>query len=148
MMTFFAKSFAELTSAELYEILKARSEVFVLEENIRYQDMDDVDYRALHCFIVGGGKVAAYLRAYRDLDDAGAVRIGRVLTTTHGAGVGRALMTQSLAAIWERSPCDKVCMDSQSHAIGFYKRFGFTVTTAEFLEEGVPHVGMELARPA
>ena len=62
-MQFKVKRFGELTTAELYEILKSRSEIFLLEQNIVCQDMDDVDYDSLHCFLQENGRITAYLRA-------------------------------------------------------------------------------------
>ena len=64
-MEFFAKTFDELTTKELYEILKSRSQIFTIEQNIHCQDMDDIDYNSLHCYIMDDNKVVAYLRACR-----------------------------------------------------------------------------------
>lgn len=137
-----AKNFTELTTSELYEILKARTEVFLLEQNIICQDMDDVDYNSLHCFFTEERKVIAYLRAYYVGD--GVVKVGRVLTLTHGAGNGKELMFKSIEAIKAKMPCKKITVNAQKHAIGFYEKFGFRVTSDEFLEEGVVHIAMEL----
>lgn len=143
-MSFISKEFNELTNRELYEILKSRSEIFVMEQNINYQDMDNIDYNSLHCFIVENDRVVAYLRAFYQENNKEVVRIGRVLTLQHGNGVGKKLMELSLAAIIEKMNCKKICMHAQKHAIGFYEKFGFQVTSNEFLEEGVIHVKMEL----
>lgn len=141
-MNLFVKNFEELHTAELYEILKARAEIFIMEQNICYQDMDDIDYNSLHCFFMENGKVIAYLRAfYRDKD---VVKIGRVLTLNHGNGMGKELMAQSLRAIKEKMPCKKITVDAQKHAVGFYEKFGFQVTSGDFLEEQIVHVAMEL----
>lgn len=141
--SFTAKFFSELTNTELYELLKARAQVFLLEQHIIYLDLDDTDYRSLHCFLWQDGHVVAYLRAY-DADKArGAVKIGRVLSTRHGAGLGRALMQQSLPAIRAKMQARTVVMDAQKHAVGFYEHFGFRVTSADFLEEGIVHVEMQ-----
>lgn len=142
-LQFAAKTFAELTTIEVYEILKARAEIFVMEQNICYQDMDDVDYKSLHCFLKEGNKVVAYLRAYYQDSDETAIRVGRVLTLEHGKGLGRQLMEQSLPVIKTRMKCSKLCMDAQTHAIGFYEKFGFQVMSEEFWEEGILHVAME-----
>ena len=142
-MTFKAKLFGELTAAEMYEILKARSRVFQLEQNIRYLDEDDTDYDSLHCFFEENGQVAAYLRAF---PDNGKIRFGRVLTVTHGQGHGKLLMERSVKAARERFGELTVTMDAQKHAEGFYKKLGFVTTSGEFLEEGVVHVVMELPR--
>lgn len=140
-MTFNAKVFEELSGAEVYEILKARSVVFLLEQNIKYLDEDDVDYRSLHCFMEENGKVAAYLRAFPDGEK---IRIGRVLTLSHGQGHGRRIMESGIAAARERFGELPIIIDAQKHAEGFYKKLGFVTTSAEFLEEGIVHVAMEL----
>ena len=73
-----SKYFDELTTKELYEILKARAEIFVVEQNCVYQDLDDLDYRSLHIFCEEDGEVTAYLRAFFKAPDT--VQMGRVLT--------------------------------------------------------------------
>lgn len=143
-MQFKVKSFGELTAAELYEILKSRSEIFLLEQNIICQDMDDVDYDSLHCFLQEGNRVVAYLRAYYKEGDRSVVKVGRVLSLTHGIGLGTKLMKDSIDYIKVNMPCKKISMNAQSHATGFYERFGFKKVSDEFLEEGVPHVQMDL----
>lgn len=142
-MTFKAKLFGELTAAEMYEILKARSWVFQLEQNIRYLDEDDTDYDSLHCFFEENRQVAAYLRAF---PDNGKIHFGRVLTITRGLGHGRLLMARSVEAARERFGKLAIIMDAQKHAEGFYKKLGFVTTSDEFLEEGIVHVAMELPR--
>lgn len=141
-MTLFAKSFEELTNKQLYEIIKSRSEIFLLEQNIVCQDLDDVDYLARHCFYEKDGRVIAYLRAY--YEGEGTVKIGRVLTLEHGKGIGSSLMKASIADIKKTMPCDKIVVNAQKQAEGFYSFLGFVTVSDEFLEEGVVHVRMEL----
>lgn len=143
-MDLIAKEFSELSTKELYEILKARAEIFIMEQNIRYQDMDNIDYESLHCFFMEDNKVVAYLRAFYKDNTKTIVKVGRVLTLEHGKGIGKDLMKQSLKAIKTKMKCEKICMNAQKHAVGFYEKFGFVTTTDDFLEEGVVHVGMEL----
>ena len=143
-MNIIAKKFDALTTTELYEILKARAEIFIMEQNINYQDMDDIDYGSLHCFITEGNKVIAYLRAFYKNKDKSVVKIGRVLTLEHGKGAGRILLEESLSAIKERMPCELIYIEAQKHAVGFYQKFGFKITSDEFMEEGIVHVAMEL----
>ena len=145
-MIFTAKNFEELSAGEIYEILKARCTVFLMEQGIVCLDMDGVDYHALHCCLTEEGKVLAYLRAYPSADDPDTVMLGRVLTLHHGIGMGRELMVQSLRAVERCLPCKRIALHAQSHAAGFYEKFGFRVTSEEFLEEGVPHVSMTLER--
>ena len=141
-MTFYAKRFDELTTVELYEILRSRYEIFTLEQNIYYQDMDGVDYDSLHCFLVEGGRVVGYLRAYIAEEHADSVKMGRVLSLRHGVGIGTELMERSIEAIKEKLPCNRIYISSQKHAVGFYERFGFSIISDEFLEAGVVHLKM------
>lgn len=143
-MHLISKKFNELTTTELYEILKARAEIFIMEQHIRYQDMDDIDYQSLHCFFAEEKKITAYLRAYYEDGSKSAVKIGRVLTLKHGNGTGKDLLKQSLKAIKAKLKCNKICIDAQKHAIGFYEKLGFQVTSDDFLEEGIVHAAMEL----
>lgn len=143
-MELIVKEFNELTNKELYEILKARSEIFIMEQHILYQDMDDIDYRSLHCFFMEDDKVIAYLRAFYPGDNKDVIRLGRVLTLKHGNGVGKELLSKSLKAIKERTGCKKIVGNAQKHALGFYEKFGFKAVSDDFLEEGVVHVAVEL----
>ena len=139
-----SKTFGELNTKELYEILKARSAIFMMEQNIHYQDLDNVDYNSLHCFFMEENKVIAYLRAFYQDGNKEIVRVGRVLTLNHGKGIGKDLMEQSIKVIKEKMKCKKISMNAQKHAVGFYEKFGFKTVSDDFLEEGVVHVVMEL----
>ena len=139
---FIAKSFDELTARDISEILKARAAVFVVEQKIVYQDMDDIDYDSLHVFWQEDGKVTAYLRAFET--EPGVVRMGRVLTLQHGRGLGGRLLSFALQEIRQRYSPKLIAIDSQCHAIGFYEKAGFRGCSEEFLEEGIMHVKMEL----
>ena len=143
-MNLIAKKFNELTTTELYEILKARAEIFIMEQHVQYQDMDNIDYKSLHCFFMEDNKVVAYLRAFYKDEEKKIVQIGRVLTLKHGNGVGRDLLEKSIVAIKEKMNCKKIYMHAQKHAIGFYEKFGFKITSDEFMEEGIVHNSMEL----
>ena len=70
--------------------------------------------------------------------------MGRVLTLEHGTGLGGKLLHNGLSIIREKMPCRKIYIEAQSYAVGYYEREGFKVTSAEFLEDGIPHVQMEL----
>ena len=141
-MTFCCKSFEELTNTQVYEILKSRQEVFMLEQKILCLDMDDVDYKARHYFAQEDGRVTAYLRAFY-LDDQ-SVKIGRVLSRSRRKGVGKALVKFALADMKQNMPCTKLCVDAQKQAAGFYEKCGFVSVSDEFIEEGIPHIAMEL----
>jgi len=138
-----SKFFDELTAREVYEIIKSRTEIFLLEQKIICQDLDDMDYDSLHCFYEENGMVIAYLRAFYMDDAKTSVKIGRVLTLNHGNGLGRKLMEESMAIIREKLPCEKLCINAQKYAAGFYEKFGFKIKSDDFLEEGVVHIAME-----
>ena len=140
-MQFKYKYFNELSVSELYEIVRARTEIFLLEQKIICQDFDGEDYNALHCFIEDNGKVVAYLRAYKI--DKNIVKIGRVLTITHKIGLGKELMNKSMPIILEKFKGLKITLNAQSYAKGFYQKCGFKVVSNEFLEENIPHLKME-----
>lgn len=141
-MDLIAKYFSELSATEIYEILKSRAEIFLLEQKILCQDMDNADYNSLHCFFAENGRVTAYLRAFPT--DTNTVKIGRVLTLNHGKGIGKELLKKSLAVIKNKMNPQKVTVDAQEHAIGFYEKSGFKVISGVFMEEGVPHAAMEM----
>ena len=136
-----SKFFSELTAREVYEIVRARQEVFLMEQKIICRDFDGVDYDALHCFIERDGRVCAYLRAYKS--DEG-VKIGRVLTIPHGVGLGKKLMESALPKIKEAFGADEIILHSQIQAEGFYEKLGFRRVGEVFLEEGIEHITMSL----
>ncbi len=139
-----AKNFEELSVYELYEIMKARSEIFLLEQNIVCQDLDGVDKVARHYFLEDNGEIYAYLRAYYAGEDKTRVKIGRVLSLIHGKGHGRILMDFALCDIKENMGCQNIYVSSQKQAEGFYAKMGFVTVSDEYLEEGIPHVKMIL----
>ena len=137
------KRFEELTAAELYEILRVRMAVFIVEQKCPYQDIDGVDI-STHFFYEERGKVLAYLRGFPRDRESGIFQIGRVLTVRRGCGLGKALMEDALGLIKAEGVAEKLVMEAQSHAIGFYERLGFRVRSDEFLEDGIPRVMMEM----
>lgn len=146
-MNFVSKTFSELSATELYEIMKSRMEIFLLEQGIVCMDLDDVDYDSLHCFFTDGKKVTAYLRAFVSDEENNVVTIGRVLTLEHGTGLGRELIKNSIDAVRKYFSCDKISVHAQKQAEGFYEKMGFFTVSDEFLEEGVVHVTMEMELP-
>ena len=141
-MNLVIKKFDELTTVQLYEILKLRAEIFVVEQNCPYQDLDDIDYDSLHIFYEQGRKVVAYLRIFPKKDDRDTLQIGRVLTLNHGTGLGRKVMEQAVKAV-KTTNCKRAYLEAQTYSIGFYEKFGFKVISDEFILDGIPHVKME-----
>lgn len=142
-MNYISKQFDELTNRELYEILKSRAEIFVVEQNINYVDMDDIDYVSRHFFLEEGGRVVACLRAYYLDEEKTTLKIGRVLSIKHGMGLGTELMNKALEEISTNKLCKKIFISAQKHAVPFYEGFGFETTSGEYMEEGIVHISME-----
>ena len=141
-MKLVTKFFNELTTLELYELLRARAEIFVVEQDCIYQDLDGKDYDSLHVFYEESGKVLAYLRAF--WKEEGVIQIGRVLTIQHGTGLGGKLLRAGLDSVIEKFHPEKIYLEAQCYAVGYYEREGFRICSDEFLEDGIPHVQMEL----
>jgi ElaA protein len=137
-------AFSDLTTRSLYAILKLRSDVFVVEQECVYADLDgrDTEPGARHLWFERDGEVRAYLRV---LDDGDAQRIGRVVTakSARGAGLAGRLVAEALTVVGDRPSV----LDAQAHLTAFYARYGFEPTGPEFLEDGIPHVPMA-RRPA
>jgi len=136
------KTFEELTAREVYEILQIRSAVFVVEQTCVYQDIDGVDLAAWHVFLRDDRGIRAYLRAF--WKDETTAQMGRVLTVDRGKGLGMEVLQAGIRAVREEMKAEKIFIEAQTYTIDFYGRVGFRVTGAEFLEDGIPHVPMEL----
>ena len=141
-MKLVSKFFNELTTTELYELLKVRTEIFVVEQNCIYQDMDDKDYDSLHIFYENAGKVSACLRAF--IKEKDVVQVGRVLSAEHGKGLGGKILKEGLEIIKEKYNPKRIYIEAQCYATGYYEREGFEICSDVFLEDGIPHVQMEL----
>lgn len=142
-MNLIVKKFDELTTKELYEILKARAAIFIMEQQINYNDMDNIDYDAYHCFYMEDDKVIAYLRAFA-ANETNTLQVGRVLTLKHGIGLGKKLMEDSIEYFKSYTDTKKITMHAQKHAQGFYEKLGFHTIGDEFIEEKIVHITMYL----
>ncbi len=137
-----AKSFGELTLTELYEILRAREDIFTHEKGMVCHDIDGDDYNCLHIMLKDGDRLSAYLRM-KDMGE-GQVKIGRVLTRAHGLGHGRALLLGAIDIAKAKLGSKLLLVHAQCDAGAFYEKMGFIPTSGEYMEEGVPHITMEL----
>lgn len=129
----------ELDPTTLYAILRLRADVFVVEQECAYPDLDgrDLEPGSLMLWIEIEGQVAAHARLLRDGDGH---RIGRVVTDPDHRGAGLAAVVVRDAV--RRSEGHTIRLDAQSHLEGWYERFGFTPEGPEFLEDDIPHVPM------
>lgn len=136
------KRFEELTTSELYEILRCRAEVFVVEQNCVYQDLDEEDKSSTHLYIEEGGRIKAYLRVIDPGIKYPAASIGRVLTMKghRGHGLARPLMIEAIKVANLLS--DNIEIEAQAYLREFYKSLGFKESSDEFMLDGIPHVSM------
>ncbi|MFM0245466.1 GNAT family N-acetyltransferase [Paraburkholderia sediminicola] len=148
------KAFEDLTTAEVYAMLAARSAVFVVEQNCVYGDIDGLDSDAWHLFAYGANgsgekrpPLAGYLRVLLPDAEDPDIRIGRVLTTAEfrGIGLGNAMLERSLTHIRAQWPGTPIRLHAQAHLQGFYGAFGFTPVSEIHEEDGIPHVWMRSA---
>jgi ElaA protein len=135
---------ADLTTAQLYELLRLRMEVFGVEQKCAYQDLDgrDLESDTRHFWITdGAGEMVAYLRLLAE--PGGEFLIGRVVTakTARRQGLARRLLVAALADIRD-APC---VLNAQVYATPLYESVGFVVSGARFLEDGIPHLPMRRA---
>ncbi|NMM99983.1 acyltransferase [Bifidobacterium sp. DSM 109958] len=137
-----AKRFEELTAAELYDIYRVRVAVFVVEQRCAYQEVDDADRRCWHVALRDDDGIAAYCRVIDPGVTFPEASIGRVLATRRRQGLGTRIVREGLAVARERMGADAVHIEAQTYARGLYEGLGFTQVSDEFLEDGIPHIGM------
>jgi ElaA protein len=132
---------AELDPATLHDLIALRANVFVVEQNCPYPDLDGRDVEPLtdHVWTADANGPTSYLRILAEPD--GSARIGRVCTRpdARGQGLAAILMTAALARV---RPGQAVSLDAQAHLEGWYGRFGFSPSGPGFVEDGIPHVPM------
>lgn len=136
------KSFSQLTIDELYELLRVRSEVFVVEQNCVYQDLDGDDQPSIHLWLTVEGKVVALARVCPAGTHMKEVSIGRVITTERGKGFGRQIMLHAIDAAIEHFNAERIDIEAQKYAKGFYESVGFKQSSDAFMLDGIPHVKM------
>lgn len=139
------KKFNELSNKELYEILKLRSQVFVVEQKCSYVDMDGIDEYALHIYFTEGNEITAYLRLFPLDKTQNTAKIGRVVSGKRRTGLGTLLLKEGIRAAKDVLKADKLIVEAQSYVKEFYAKQGFAEVSDEFLDVGIPHVKMELS---
>ncbi|MDI1244456.1 MAG: GNAT family N-acetyltransferase [Rhodoferax sp.] len=137
-------SFEDLRVGELYEVLRLRSEVFVVEQQCIYQDIDGADRQAMHLLGVQGGELDAYARCFEAGVKFPEASIGRVLirTSARGTGLGHTLMEQAVAAISQVWGPQAIRIGAQAHLQGYYAQHGFMDVGKPYMEDGIAHLEM------
>jgi ElaA protein len=140
------KHHSDLGKEQLYALLKLRSDVFVVEQKCAYPDLDGQDLEGDTYHLMGweDDQLMAYLRLLDPESQGGDVVIGRVITAPagRGKGLGHAMMEQALKQAGKHWPQVPIYLSAQAHLQGYYGRYGFVVAGEEYLEDGIPHIGM------
>ena len=136
------KWFNELTTDELYELLKIRSEVFVVEQNCVYQDMDGDDQKSVHLWLTVAEKVVALARVCPAGTHMDEISIGRVITTERSKGYGKQVMIHAIDTAIEYFGATRIDIEAQEYARGFYEGVGFKQSSNTFMLDGIPHIKM------
>ena len=142
-MELYVKRFDELTPFELHDILKLRVDVFVIEQECVYPDVDGLDPESIHVFFRDDdGAIAAYVRVLDKHGEPGVAKIGRVIAAKRGVGIGRAVMEAGMRVARDTLGAHEVYLEAQVRAKGFYEKLGFAACSDEFDDAGIPHVAM------
>ena len=139
------KKFSELSAEEIYNILKLRSEVFVVEQNCVYQDIDEKDQKAIHLFIEKNSEIIAYTRIFKKGDYYEEnPSIGRVVVSKkeRGKNLGKEIMKKSIYYVKENMDEKKIELSAQKYLDKFYKELQFYSEGEDYLEDGIPHQRM------
>lgn len=141
---YISKSFKELSNEELYQILRLRSEVFVVEQNCIFQDMDNKDQESLHVMCYLDATLAAYTRILPEGLSFEEVSIGRVITSPlcRGAGLGKEIMERSIALCEKQFGRTTIRIGAQYYLKKFYNELGFVEMSNVYIEDGIEHIEM------
>ena len=143
-MEFFIKEFNQLSLEQLYRILQLRSEIFVVEQNCVYQDLDYKDQKSLHVFGVKKDKIIAYTRIFKPGDYFKEASIGRVVVDKKEREnqYGHDLMKASIKGVQDKFSTSEITISAQVYLKKFYESHGFHKVGEEYLEDGIPHIEM------
>lgn len=143
-MQTYIKRFDQLSTHELYQILKLRVDVFVVEQKCPYEEIDNLDYHAIHVYFKEADEIIAYLRILDKGVESEDVAIGRVISAKRRCGIGSKLLIEGIKAAKENFKAEKIYIEAQSYARKFYENLDFKQISEEFLLDDIPHIKMEL----
>lgn len=144
MLDIQTKTFEQLNTKELYDLLQLRSEVFVVEQDCVYQDIDGKDQKAFHMLGYKNKNLVAYTRIFKPGDYFKEASIGRVVVkeTQRQYSYGYDIMNASVEAIQKHFKTSDIRISAQTYLKRFYNNLGFKEVGEEYLEDGIPHVNM------
>jgi len=138
------KNFDELTKKEVYEIIKLRIDIFVVEQNCPYPELDRKDYKAIHHFIKEKDEIIAYLRILPKGVSYDEVSIGRVIVNKNyrGNGYAKKILKNAINFVEQKWGETSIRLSGQKYLEKFYNSFGFDTVSDVYLEDNIPHVEM------
>lgn len=147
-MAWIFSEFDDLTTAELYEMLKLRVDVFVVEQNCPYPELDGLDQKSIHLAFRENGKLLAYARLVPGELKYGVPSIGRVIVCpdARGRGLARELINKSIDFIFNEWQPEQIRLQGQLYLKEFYQSFGFDPISDVYDEDGIPHLDMKLEK--
>lgn len=144
-MNLIVKCFNELTTEQLYAIYKLRVDVFVVEQNCAYQEIDKADRYSYHVWLEDEQhQIIAYARVIPAGMTFPTVSIGRVIAADRRKGYGTQIVNHAIAVARKQYDPDMIIIEAQVYAKGLYEKCGFIQSSDPFLEDGIPHVQMQL----
>lgn len=144
-MELIVKHFSELSVEELFEIYKLRVSVFVVEQKCFYQEVDDADLSAYHLWLKDEDGIEAYARVLPQGITFSTASIGRVIAVKRRCGFGNKIVEAAINVAKNNFQADKITIEAQSYARSLYEKYGFKQISEEFLEDGIPHIQMQLS---
>ena len=143
-MVLHKKKFQELTTEELYRLMRLRVSVFVVEQNCPYMELDDLDQDAIHIWLEDEDGIQAYLRIMDRGAESEYISIGRVIAVKRRCGMGSQILAEGIKAAKDIFDADSIYLEAQTYAKKFYEKQGFRQISEEFLLDGIPHIKMLL----
>lgn len=144
-MELVVRKFSELSVEELLEIYKLRVAVFVVEQKCPYQEVDDADRTAYHVWLQDEDGIEAYARVLPQEVTFSTVSIGRVIAVKRRCGLGSKIVDAAINVARTNLHADKITIEAQVYARSLYEKHGFKQSSEEFLEDGIPHIQMQLS---
>ena len=144
-MELIVKHFSELKIEELFEIYMLRVSIFVVEQKCPYQEVDDADRVAYHLWLKDADGIEAYARVLPQGVTFPTAAIGRVIAVKRRCGLGSKIVEAAIETAKEKFGADAITIEAQVYARSLYEKHGFRQTSEEFLEDGIPHIKMQLS---
>lgn len=143
-MKLVVKHFSELSADELFELYKLRVSIFVVEQKCPYQEVDDADRAAYHVWLKDENGIEAYARVLPQGAAFPTASIGRVIAVRRRCGLGSKIVEAAVNVARIYLNAGKITIEAQVYARSLYEKHGFRQTSEEFLEDGIPHIQMQL----